>query len=329
VPAAYQQVETTTKDLVLPAGGPLLVTSLDFQKGQCVRGPSGERATLFIPRAGLVVDKEDIRFENIDFVWGRAGDDDESEIAEPAIVQLRAGCVKFRGCSFQGDDMGLAASCTAIRWVHPVQGNDLETVLPSGRIQLTDCVMHRVGAGIECHTIGALGIELTNTLYLGAGPLARLDHCPQSDEPVSLALVQTTLRGSGPLLECVLPREEPRPGEIIIQATACVFAPRRGEPLLRFFGATMPEPLLRGVRWTGQGSLVTPHVPIFTWLGPNRFEQAIDESSLSMAGLVRSEVGFDDDQRDEPTASRILRWRAPLQSANPPGVAPDRLPMVD
>ena len=164
--------------------------------------------------AGLVVNKDNVQFENIDFLWDHAAEVDSTKGEPRAVVQLRAGRATFRGCSFRcGPDReplapGYSASCavSAVRWVYPGQSDEAETSLPSGRIELADCLLYRVDAGIDCRTIGAMGIELTNTLCLGAGPLLRLDHCPQADEAVSLSISQVTLRGGGPLLECRMPR---------------------------------------------------------------------------------------------------------------------------
>jgi hypothetical protein len=52
----------------------------------------------------------------------------------------------------------------------------------------------------------------------------------------------------------------------------------------------------------------------------------VDESSLAIAGLVRSAVGFAGQSTGEPAASRLIRWQAPLQSADPPGIDPAPLP---
>ena len=210
--------------------------------------------------------------------------------------------------------------------MHPAQVDPSETSLPSGRIRLADCMFDGVSIGLDCRTVGALGIELTNTLYLGAGPLLRLDHCPRSDEPLSLDLSQVTLRGGGPLLECLAPHVDEQPVEITVRATACVFAPRSGEPLMRG-GGTSPERLLAGLRWNGQGSLVTPQTPILNWRGAEG-QQTVDESAISIAGLVRSEVEFAGGPSSDPAASRVVRWQAPLQSANPPGADPTPLPCV-
>ena len=212
---------------------------------------------MLVPRAGLVVDKENVRFENIDFVWRQAPAAGDAKTAEPAVVQLRASRAEFRGCSFQCEEMGLVP-VSAIRWVHPARADDADTSLPSGRLQLTDCLLRRVGAGLDCRTVGALAIELKNLLHLDAGPLVRLDHCPRSDEAVSIVLAQVTLRGGGPLLECFLPRVEQQPGEMAVLATACAFVPDAGVPLVRLTGAELPERLLGAMRWSGQGSLVPP-----------------------------------------------------------------------
>jgi hypothetical protein len=141
-----------------------------------------------------------------------------------------------------------------------------------------------------------------------------------------LNLAQVTLRGGGPLLECLASRVQEQPVEITVRATACVFAPRSGEPLVRCGGAS-PQRLLAGLRWSGQGSLVTPQTPILNWRGTGG-EQTVDESLLTIAGLVRSEVEFAGGLSSDAATSRIVRWQAPLQSANPPGIDPAPLPWL-
>jgi hypothetical protein len=316
---------------------------VQLRAGQRVRAALGHRATLTVSGAGLIVDKEAVRFENIDFVWRAASLTERASREGPAIIRLLAGRAEFCGCSFrcvtEGDGGGrkrasdnaadvslspVSAPVVAIRWIHPVQIDPSETSLPSGRIRLADCVFERVGAALDCRTVGALGIELTNTLHLGPGPLLRLDHSPRSDEPLSLSLSQVTLRDGGPLLECLAAHVDQQPVEIVVEATACVFSPRSGEPLVRCAGIS-PERLRGGLRWSGQGSLVTPQTPILNWRGPDGLH-TVDESALSIAGLVRSEVEFAGSVSSDPAGSRIVRWQAPLQSANPPGIDPAPLP---
>jgi hypothetical protein len=210
-------------------------------------------------------------------------------------------------------------SISAVRWQVPNQADAAGVALPNGRVRFADCFFDRTGVGVDCRTVGALGIELTNTLHLGPGPLVRLDHSPRADEPLSLSLSQVTLR-DGTLLEILGPCIEKQPGEIAVNATACVFAPNATEPLMRLHGDAISERFVRALRWTGQGSLVTPRSPILAVRNSSNRVEIVDESSLSIAGLVRSEVEFAGESSGGAAASRAVRWQAPLQSANPPGV---------
>ena len=332
VPAAYQETSAKPQDIVL-ADAPVAATSLRLHAGQCVRA-AGRRATLLVPPTGWIVDKENVRFENIDFIFDATANGNFSEDA--AIVRLQASRAEFRGCAFRcrmpqnrdrpnfrvsenGTVPFNTSSASAVCWQYPNQADAAGVALPNGRIRLADCFFDRVGVGVDCRTAGALGIELTNTLHLGPGPLVRLDHCPRADEPLSLGLSQVTLR-DGSLLEILDSRAEKQPGEIAISATACVFAPAANEPLMCCHGGAVSERLVRVLRWTGQGSLVTPRSPVLAWRDRSERLEVVDESSLSIAGLVRNEVEFVGEPSRGASASRVLRWQAPLQSANPPGV---------
>ena len=200
--------------------------------------------------------------------------------------------------------------------------------LPSGRLRLSDCVFFGVGAAIDCRTQGALSVEMTNTLHLGSGPMLRLDHAPKLDEPLLVDLSRVTLREAGPLVQCdcrAATSESPG-GEISVQAAGCIFAPVAGQAVLLWSSPTSPQRFLKGVRWTGQGSLVLPKTPIAAWLRPDGAQQALDDSGVSMAGLVRPEVEFAGGVEAGPQASRVTGGRAPSQSADPPGVDVDALP---
>jgi serine/threonine-protein kinase len=297
-----------------------------LQPGQRVRGAAGKRPTVAVPPAGLVVAADGVSFANIDFVWRHSA-------AQPgAIIQLRAAHGAFRGCTFQAAG---AARPAAIAWTHPSGAAAAATALPSGRLQLRDCVFCNVAAALQCHTLGALGVEMANTLHLGTGAVMRLDHFPAADEPLSIRLDRVTLRGTGPLLQCDGPRrddgpaaagEPPPGGEIAIEAAGCILAPAPGQALLLLSGRALPPHALAGIQWTGQGSLVSPETPIIAWRRPDGGQQPLDESGLSMAGLVRGAVAFAGRGQDGPAASQVLHWQAPLQSSDPPGVDAAALP---
>jgi hypothetical protein len=307
------------EDLVLASDGPLRIESLRVRSGQCVRGAPGKRPVVMVPRAGLAVGAEEVRFENVDFVWDHPAQVEGPTVPEAAIVRLSSARAEFRGCVFRAAGR-TGAPPVAIRWTHPADSQNPELSLPSGRVQLRDCVLRGVGAGVDCRTLGALAVELTNTLHLGGGTLVRLHHCPKADEPVLIALEQVTLRGAGPVLECDYRVIGDPPGEISIRAARCAFVPQGNRALLRFDGPESPERILKNILWTGQGSLVSPEAAIAAWHPPGGRQQVLDEAAVTIEGLVRSEVGFAGNADAGAAASRIIRWQAPVLSTDPPGI---------
>lgn len=142
-------------------------------------------------------------------------------------------------------------------------------------------------------------------------------------------MAQVTLRGAGLVMECRYTAPRGAPGEISIEATRCVFATGAGAALLLFAGPDSPEPLLRNVKWTGQGSLVVPQAAIAAWRRPDGSQQPLDDATVSIAGLVRSGVEFAGPADRDAAAQRIISWQAPLQSADPPGIDAESLATED
>ncbi len=316
--------ERPPEDLVLPVDRPLAMASLAVQPGQRVTGPAGRRPTVLVPPMGLAIEAENARWENVDFVWehSTAG----PRASQPgAIVELRAAKAEFRNCTFRTAGLPHAPPA-AIRWTHPADRRDVEMALPSGRVELTNCVLAGVGAGVECRTLGARSVRIVNALCLGPGPLVRFDHAPAADEPLSISLARTTVRGARAVLEVRDPRNEPRPGRISIDAAECALVPDEQGGLLVFEGPRAPESLLAGVQWTGQGSLVGPDAPVAVWADPAGRGVVMDDAALSIAGLVRSRVEFADRADSGAAGHRVTRWQVPLRSANPPGADVDTLP---
>jgi len=315
--------ESDADVLLLAPGGSLVAQPLELRDGQRVCGPPGERPRLSVPRAGLVVEAEGVCFENIDFAW----DDNPAgpETALPnAFVRLRASRAAFIGCTFRGPEAN-SKMPAAICWTFPANRENAELSLPSGRVELTDCVLEGVEAGVDCRTVGAIVVKVANSLLLESGPLVRLDHAPKPDEPTAIRLSEVTLRDTGPLMECHYQQIADQPGTITVWATGCVLVPRPDVALLMFVGEPSPERLLETIRWTGQGALVWSQTVIAGWRRAGDREQSLDDASISIAGLVRSEVQFAGPPGTDPDTSRVVRWQAPLRSNNPPGVDPERL----
>jgi hypothetical protein len=316
LPPARRQ-DPDSSDLILPSGRPLSIASLELRAGQCVRGEGSQRPLLLVPANGLAVQAEKVRFQNVDFVWSDRGE----APAGSAVVRIGAARAEFQGCSFQAS-RSAAARPAAIRWMQPGEDGAAELTLPASQIRLKDCVFRQVASGIDAGRPGAIGLDLANVLFLGEGPLVRLDHCPRFDEPLALNLANVTLRGSGPLLECVYGRVEEQPGKIVVQAESCAFVPGDHRPLILFLGEGSPQRILSSLDWTGQGSLISPEAVIAQWKRPAGEARTLDEASVSMAGMVRSAVTFAGDPDVSPTANRVNRWQVPLRSASPPGIDP-------
>jgi hypothetical protein len=179
---------------------------------------------------------------------------------------------------------------------------------------------------VECRTLGARAVELTNVLHAASGPLVRLDHCPEPDEPVRLRLTRVTLREAGPVLECRYEHAAEPAGEIAVEALRCVLAPGARTPLLLFDGPRAPGALLGNLRWQGQGSLVVPETLVAAWRGPDGRPRPLDEVEISIAGLVRSRVDFAGRIGSAGAESLAVRWQAPLATPDPPGIDPSALP---
>jgi hypothetical protein len=314
-----------TPDLVLEAGRAVDAETLAFRPGQHVHGPQGKRPSVVVRSAGLRVGVENVVFENLDFAWEPTDRTRSLPASKLALIDLEASRAEFHGCRFQAVASG-ASRPVAIRWIYPATHADSVLALPSGRVQLKDCVLRGVDGAVDCQTAGAMALEAGNMLYLGAGPCFRLGHCPAADEPVVLVLSRVTLRGSGPLLECCYDAVAESPGSISIRAQQCAVLPRPDTAILQWRGNEPPARMAENTRWIGQGTLVGPKTVIAVWQPPTGPVRVLDESAVAIEGVVRSEVAFAGAAEAEASASRIVRWQVPLRSPDPPGFNPDGLP---
>jgi hypothetical protein len=323
--------EPASNVLELETAQPLQLSELSLADGQTVRGKAGKRPLVVVPAGGLVVDAEDVRFENVDFVGRRSGP--AGQTRDAALVRLRALKAAFVGCSFQSSGVGkpLAERLpAAIHWVGRPASAEAELGLPTGELALARCVFSRVSSAVHCDAEAALVFDLTEVLHLGPGPLIVLEGIPQADEPISLAMTHLTLRGAAGLLECRYAELAEEAGRLAIQASECAFVPAAGSGLFRFKGPAHPAALLEGLDWSGHGSVLALDAPLALWeAGPGRV-LAAPEELIQVAGLVRTQVGFAGDAEGEPQASRIVRWQVPLRSTDPPGIGEGlALPRID
>jgi len=330
VPAAY--VSDSQDTVELPAGPPLKLDSLDLAEGQTVRGQDDRRPLVIVPYHGLTISADDVRFENIDFVWdhprassvsGRRDANTTTAGQQAALVRLESPRVTFRGCSFQARAKLRRPQETlpvAILWHPSDEAAATGSTLPTGELEMTNCVLAGISAGIEVQNEGAVLFEMSNVLHLGPGPLVELPRSRRLDEPLALTLEHVTLRGSAGLLACHYEGLEEQPGRLAIRAVDCAFFPAPDAGLFSFYGTERPSRLLQALEWTGQGSVVAGDAALAKWDPADGQSQWADEAAVQVEGIVRTDVGFAGAADEGPSASRIVRWQVPLRSTEPPGI---------
>ncbi len=141
-----------------------------------------------------------------------------------------------------------------------------------------------------------------------------------------ISLSQVTLREADALLECRYGGQGDRAGEINIEATGCVLAPRAGNALVVFSSRAFPTPLLHELKWTGQGSVVAGPVVFGQWRRGDGTRQTLDDATISIAGLVRGEVEFAGAFDGDPARSQVINCQAPLRDSETAGAATRDLP---
>jgi hypothetical protein len=296
------------KELVLTGNEPVKAATLTLQRPTTIRGKLGQRGVIAVGADGWHIAADEIRFENIDFVA------DELAAGNP-MIRLAARRAEFIGCSWQ---QTIAEPSTALAW-NPPKNAAAETIL-RGEIHLIDCLLQRVGGGIRTAGGAAVLIELANVLHLGPGPLVTLDEAPETGEAIELMATHVTLRDAQGLLACNCDAIPDEPGRFLIVTDDCVLVPATAAGLILFSGAHQPAPLLRSIEWKGQGSVVATQASLCVWRDNEGTLRGAADDQLHAAGLVRNDVTFSGANNHGPAGSRVVRWQAPRQSADPPGI---------
>lgn len=275
----------------------------------------GERRLVLVPPKGIQVESDAATLENIDFVARQPLSPGK------AMLILRGSKTEIRGCSFQTSDAVADSDLpTAIAMnedVDPVESNaDLST----GELEIRDTVFRRVKSAIGCKVAGGTIVRLDNVLHLGVGSSVQFDRFPAADELLAISLSRVTIRGARTMIEIGCDQLPLWPGRLEINAEDCGFVLAAAAALVEYRGATRPSPLLKGLRWSGQGSVLSPRACLALWRMPDGRLLAAPDESLPIEGVVRAEVGFAGAAGEGPAESRIVRWQAPLRSPRPPGI---------
>jgi len=310
-------LQRVVEDLVLPTGEVLKIETLELEPRMRVRGRGGRRPLVSVPAQGLLVACENVTFEGIDFIW-QAPAGDNAAASDCAVIRLQAQTINFRGCSFSSRT---SAPPTAIR-TSPARrqlgGFGVE-------ISLADCVFDGVGSVVDHNSPEPIAARLENCLCVASGPILRLARCPTEDNEILLLLEHVTTRGDTSVLLIQNARTLGNPGPIAITASGCALAGTSRAGLISLVGAPSPAAQIGTIAWNGQGSVMSPRMPLLTSQGPSGGIAPLADDALAVAGLVRGELEFAGRADGPPADSRVMRWQVPLRSAEPPGADPDRL----
>jgi len=302
-------------ELLLPVDRPVVAERLKLRAGQVVRGHGGRRAKIVVPPTGWKIAVEGLRMENIDFVRNSK----EAEAATANWLDVRAARIEFRGCSWLGGDERPSVA-TAIKWRVTAEGEPERRPGGGGELRMESCLLSGVAAAIDARADARLRIAVENSLHLGPGPLVRLAGPADGPADVDVVVRHLTLRDAQALVECRSDDWVTRPGQIALEAVNCAFVPSAGGGLLRFVGIHDPAQVVLQLAWTGRGSVVAPDCSLATWIDLDGRVRATADDQMRVEGLVRGELGFAGSATAEPSASHVVRWQAPLESTEPPGI---------
>jgi hypothetical protein len=91
--------------------------------------------------------------------------------------------------------------------------------------------------------------------------------------------------------------------------------------------AQQPAPLLRFLRFEGEGSLANADIVVAGWTPPGAAEATpLDSASMTVEGLLSSEFQFAGPHSSSPADAHVVTYRAPRRSQDAPGIDPQRLP---
>lgn len=316
VRAGYAARAEATDDLVLPSDRPLYLQTLHPQPGQSVRGEPGTRPVIWLTRGGLAIAANNVRFENIDFIWS----DPPSGTSAAAFLELSSDRVALVGCSFTLAE-AVDRRPAAIRFADkPGSGNGLK--LPTSFCEMHNCVALGVGPLVAQGRADSLAARFSNVLLAGAPSAVAFERATNRESPTTILFERCTLREVDACLELPDTTQARTLGRIVLKTDHCVFAPRSTGGLVLLDGPSAPR-WLPELEWSGQGSLVSASARLVQWSG--HLSTQLDDR-LRITGLVRSELAFDGPAGQSPTASQIVDWSAPLLSDGPPGANVSELP---
>ena len=188
-PVAYWAADAVPP-LELPHDRTIELDRIVPRAGQTVRAAAGRRARVVVRGRPAVLAVEDVSFEQIDFVLDPSPASASAGAA--AIFAIAAARASFRHCTFEANS-AVAGEATAIAWRGPSRSTRAAADW-QGRLTLDSCTIRGFATAIQCPSAQRATLELTNSLMVGCGSVARLVRAPRGDEACEVWLTHVTAR---------------------------------------------------------------------------------------------------------------------------------------
>jgi serine/threonine protein kinase len=276
---------------------------------------------------------EKVKLRNVQIVCGS-----KNPAGSPkrnALVLVQSQELSVEGCLF---DDGRSAAREA------AQAVDLLTAPPTGPAlvawKLVDAAEQRGGRATIRNTIlsgsgpglylahAVRPVEFDNVLKTGTGPLVQLAAAPAAHSTTVLRFNHTTCRVAGALLRWIVSAGGTPPGDVLIEASDCVFdVLSPGAALFEFAGTEPRAPWLRSVRLTGEGSIVPPDMELAAWISTDDGRLTpLEAAEIYVEGIFAGPFRFAGSASSTPLDAEIADCEAPRRETEPPGIRARALP---
>ncbi len=199
--------------------------------------------------------------------------------------------------------------------------------LRGGTARLENTVL--VGSGPALYLAHAMRrVEFDNVLKIGTGPLVQLAAVPRSKSKVVLRLNHLTCRTSGALLRWIVPVDGPPPGQVLVEASDCVFDVVSAQAaLFEFVGPLLRPEWQQFVRMTGEGSISPPTLDVAAWISTEDGRvTSFESSTIELEGIVAGPFRYTGDASPRAADSEVRDSDAPRRTNDQPGIRASELP---
>jgi len=326
---------TAAGRIVLPPSGRFLAADVSARGTLEIIGDRTSPPEIVVTDRSLSLWAEHIQLRHVRIVRQPSDSD-----RPPPLVVADCQQIEVIGCRFEQDVAAEPVSAAIVRrrgaalaW-RPQEPRDRDRT----RLMLQDVFFVGDGAAVYLHSPPAM-LSAATVLKVGAGDVVQLRDPGASEWRCELH--QITLRECGPLLRCWPGKEGTSLSRLTLSADGCVFDVARGDAvspaaaspaasvrpaLIAWMSRRLPPNWTSAIDWQMSGVLVPPEVDMVTLVDlANGRHTPIDETRLSIDGIVAAPFEFVGAATSRPNDSQLRSFDAPLPSPIKVGIQAERL----